>query len=298
MTKFKNNYYRNTFNKNKIIYMYSFKQEDNIYDWISCLDNKLYFGPFPNQIMIDKLLYEKFDIIVNLTMDNESVFSMEDSSYKIPKSKYIHYPIIDNDIPQCILSYCSFITKLKRLYEDGMKIYIHCRGGHGRSGMTSTSLLIVLKPEKSIKEIIEDVNNSHTSRIILRDKWKEKTTPFNYHQYSFIMKVHKNIYINIQNKYYGWLIFNEKIDYNQQKFYNIYDFFINDKITQKEKEDFLRNYFNNKVLSNKDVEYKLRLTYLKRIVLTDSNNKDFCNLYSRYLYDIRESFFTIDYSSC
>jgi len=277
--------------------MYSFKQEDNIYDWISCLDsNRLYFGPFPNQIMIDKLLEEKFDIIVNLTMENETVFSMEDSSYKIPKSKYIHYPIIDNDIPQCSVSYCSFITKLKKLYEEGMKIYIHCRGGHGRSGMVSTSLLIVLKPEKSIKEIIEDVNNSHTSRIILRDKWKSKTTPFNYSQCSFLMKVHKNIYINIQNKYYSWLIFNEKIEYNDQKFYNIYDFFINNKITQTEKEEFLRTYFNNKVLSNKETQYKLRLTYLKRIVLTDSSNKDFCNLYSKNLYDIRESFFLLSSS--
>lgn len=273
--------------------MYSFKEEDNIYDWISCVDSKLYFGPFPNQLMITKLLNNKFDIIVNLTMENETVLSFDNSSYKIPKSKYIHYPIVDNNIPQCSVSYCSFITKLKRLYENGMKIYIHCRGGHGRSGMTSTSLLALLNPDKSIKEIIEEINHSHTKRVILRDKWKSKNTPFNYAQYSFIMKIHKYIYINIQNKYYSWLIFNEKIEYNQQIFYNIYDFFINDKIAQKEKEEFLRNYFNNKILSNKDIQYKLRLTYLKKIVLTDSDNKEFCNLYSKNLYDIRETFFLL-----
>jgi len=269
--------------------MYLFKEEDNIYDWISCLDNNLYFGPFPNQIMIDKLLDKKFDIIVNLTMDNESVFSIECSSYKIQKNKYIHYPIVDNDVPKCSMSYCSLVIKLKNLYEENKKIYIHCRGGHGRSGMLSTSLLIVLKPEKSIKEIIEDINNSHTKRVVLREKWKTKSSPFNYNQYAFLIKIHKNIYINIQNKYYSWLIFNEKIEYKNEKFYNIYELFIAQNLPQEEKEEFLRNYFDNKLKFNKDIQYKLRLTYLKRIILTDSDNKEFCNYYSRFLYNIRES---------
>jgi len=276
--------------------MYSFKEEDNLYDWISCLDNKLYFGPFPNQTMIDKLLEEKFDTIVNLTMENESVFSKNDSSYKIPKSKYIHYPIIDNDVPQSNLEYCLFITNLKHLYKKNKKIYIHCRGGHGRSGMVSTSLLILLNTHKSIKEVMEDVNNCHKNRIILRDKWKTKNTPFNYDQYTFLMKLHKNIYINIKNKYYNWLILNEKIQYKDEEYYNIYEFFINEKINTKEKQDFLKNYFYNKILFNKDIQYKLRLTYLKRIELTDSDNKDFSDLYSTLLYNIREYLFVNDSS--
>lgn len=274
--------------------MYSFKKEDNLYDWISCLEkDKLYFGPFPNQIMIDKLLEEKFDIIVNLTMEDESVFIKEDSSYKIQKKNYISYPIGDNDIPICNISYCLFISNIKKLYEEGKKIYIHCRGGHGRSGMVSTSLLITLKTENSIKDIIEEVNNSHKNRVILRSKWKNKSMPFNYTQYLFLIKIHKNIYINIQNKYYGWLIFNENINYKDQKFYNIYEFFTNQNFSIEEKYSFLNNYFNHKIYSNKDIEYKLRLTYLKRIILTDCDNKEFCNIYSNILYNIRNSLFTI-----
>jgi len=74
--------------------MYSFKLEDNIYDWISCIENnRLYFGPFPNQLMIDRLLEEKFNLIVNLTMENENIYNENEKEedklmYRIPKSKH------------------------------------------------------------------------------------------------------------------------------------------------------------------------------------------------------------------
>ena len=175
--------------------------------------------------MSDRLIEEKFDMIVNLTMDNEEVIG-GNVSYKIPKNKYIHYGIKDNDIPICPISYCSFISKLYNLYNNDKKVYIHCRGGHGRSGMVSTSLILKINKEKNIKDAIEDVNLSHINRVILRDKWKNKQTPFNYNQYSFLLKIHKNIYINMNNKYYSWLIFNETLKYDNKIFYNIYDLFI------------------------------------------------------------------------
>lgn len=278
--------------------MYSFKKDESIYDWISCLiKNKIYFGPFPNQNMIDKMIEEKFDIIVNLTMDNENIFQFQDTEeknieiYKLPKQMYISYQIKDNDTPQCPLSYSSFISKLYNLYNQDKKIYIHCRGGHGRSGMVSVSLLLNIYPTKNIKEIIDTVNKSHTDRIILRSKWKKKQAPFNYTQYLFLLRVHKNIYINNNNKYYGWLIFNEPFLYKNINFYNIYDFFINENFNDKEKLDFLKTYFTEKISSNKEIEYKFHLTYLKRIILTDCDDSKFCDIYSNTLYSIRNSYF-------
>jgi protein-tyrosine phosphatase len=277
--------------------MYSFKEEDNLYDWISCLDkDKIYFGPFPNQLMINKLLEEKFDVIVNLTLDNEVINeSNEELLYKIPKSKYIAYGIKDNNIPNCPISYCSLVLKLKNLYDINKKIYIHCRGGHGRSGMLSVSLMLEIKKDKVLQEVIEDVNKSHIDRVILREKWKNKNMPFNYTQYSFLLKIHKNIYINIQNKYYNWLIFNDSIQYNNQNFYNIYELFINEEISHNKKLVFLKDYFYEKIKSNKDIKYKLYLTYLRKIILTDCNNEDFCKLYSELLYDLRNPYFINSY---
>ena len=109
--------------------MYSFKVEDDLYDWISCLEkDRLYFGPFPNQLMIDRLIEEKFDIIVNLTMDDEEVLKhIEDkddiTGYKVSKNKYISYQIKDNDIPTCPISYCSFMLKLYNLYKNNKKTF-------------------------------------------------------------------------------------------------------------------------------------------------------------------------------
>lgn len=281
--------------------MYSFKLGDNIYDWISCIDkNKVYFGPFPNQLMIDRLIDEKFDLVVNLTMYNENIYNENEKEedkimYRIPKNKYIAYPIKDNDIPECPISYCSLILKLKQYYEENKKIYIHCRGGHGRSGMVSTSLFISLKPDKNIKSVIEDINSSHINRTILRNKWKKKSAPFNYTQYSFILKIHKNIYININNKHYGWLVFNDKLEYKDKSYYNIYDFFMNTSCDKEEKDSFIESYFLNKINSNKDIECKLYLTYLRNIVLTDCSTTQFCDLYSKKLHSIRDSYFLKNY---
>lgn len=297
--------------------MYSFKMNENIYDWISSLvKDRLYFGPFPNQNMIDMLLKEKFDFIVNLTMDNENIFTefndIKDlelekyQTYKIPKSKYISYQIKDNDVPDCPLTYSSFILKLKKLYLSDKKIYVHCRGGHGRSGMVSVSILLSIFPDKNIKEAIEFVNQCHIDRVILRKKWKNKKTPFNYNQYLFLLKIHKNIYINNVNKYYNWLIFNDPIVYENKKYdsiYSFYNFYKNDKNDEDKKEEDkeeyknkinqeikqeIKNNFKMKIKTNKDIEYKFYLTYLKKIIITDCENKDFCDTYSNILYEIRE----------
>jgi hypothetical protein len=63
--------------------MYSFKLNDQLYDWISCIEeNRLYFGPYPTQLMIDKMMEEKFDVIVNLTMEDENIYT-ENIDYNI-----------------------------------------------------------------------------------------------------------------------------------------------------------------------------------------------------------------------
>ena len=276
--------------------MYSFKSSENIYDWISCLiKDKLYFGPFPNQNMIDSLFKENFDFIINLTMDNENIFvdfneSKDDiQTYRVPKNKYISYQIKDNDTPECPLSYSSFIIKLKKLYLTDKKIYIHCRGGHGRSGMVSVSLLLSIFLDKNIKEIIEIVNQSHIDRIILRKKWKNKKTPFNYNQYMFLLKIHKNIYINNINKYYNWLIFNDYIYHDNKRYESVYKFYIESLLDYDSKIEYIKNNFKSKIKSNKDIEYKFYLTYLKNIIITDcDDNLQFCKDYSNILNQIRE----------
>ena len=81
--------------------MYLFKETDHIYDWISCLNENIYFGPFPNQLMIDRLQDEKFDLIVNLTQDDESLFSAKNNTeiYKISKKNTSISPLKTTVLP-------------------------------------------------------------------------------------------------------------------------------------------------------------------------------------------------------
>jgi hypothetical protein len=178
--------------------MNRFSNSNFLYDWISCvIPNRIYFGPIPNDHMIHQLKEKNFNIIVNVT-ENEIDYG--------PDFKSFHFPIKDNSIPDNIFEYCKFVIELKKEFETNKnKMYIHCRGGHGRSSMITISLLCCLYNEE-LKHIINKVIGYHKSRIVLRDIWRIKS-PINYKQFMFLCMIHKNIYINVDSdsKIYNWL---------------------------------------------------------------------------------------------
>lgn len=59
-----------------------------------------------------------------------------------PNAIFIHYPIDDGRIPTNLTEFNDFIRQLSNLNEQGHKLYIHCRGGHGRSELVATYYLI------------------------------------------------------------------------------------------------------------------------------------------------------------
>lgn len=252
-----------------------FQEDDAVYDWISCLmPDHLYFGPFPNQKMIDALHREGFDVILNLTIPGE------EKAYALPEGvEYICYPIPDNRFPLWISSYTRMITQMK--YKClSHKVYIHCRGGHGRSGMVSTSIVYAIYPY-DLRESITFVNQAHNDREILRKKWKKRNSPFNYDQYTFLLKIHKNIYINTTraNKYYEWL-YPVLADGTTTLCQSYVDHTSFEKMYQ-EIEAYLL-----------DPKNKIRLyqTHLKKIVITDSPYPEFSAWYSTIVWHIREFF--------
>ena len=155
--------------------MYIFEKDQNALDWISCvIPDQLYFGPYPNQIMIEQMINQHhFNVIVNLTCDNEE----KEYIVNEKESKYVLFPVKDNDFPDCIHSYCNFIFFLKGEIEKGNKIYIHCRGGHGRSSMVCVSTYMVIYMT-DLKSSIEFISKAHNERVVLREKWKKCKFPF------------------------------------------------------------------------------------------------------------------------
>lgn len=222
-----------------------FKSYSYLYDWISCvIPDRIYFGPIPNDYMIEKLIYSKFTVIVNVT----------ETFQDIPGIRTLHFPIVDNSVPEDIEAYCSFIFDIKRAFEDGEKIYLHCLAGHSRSSMVIVSLLCSIF-HMELKDIIKKVTEYHRNRVMLREVWKFRS-PFNYKQFTFLCMIHKNIYINIDSdsKVYNWLSpKNIWID-PQHTLHDLVNEFVGDVCVEK----ILRSHVY--LLS------KLRQTHLKKLI--------------------------------
>ena len=236
---------------------YTFEDCNDLSDWIStAIPNRLYFGPYPNQCMADRLMLQKFDLLVNLTQDNEPGTSV----YDIDNKKYMTFPITDSSFPQDPIEYSQFILTLFDAFKEGKKIYVHCRGGHQRSVMVASSLLCLMGND--LKTSLDITIQAHHERKIIRDKWKVHRSPLSYVQYGFLEKIHRNLYINIHgNKYYQWL---SLADF--KKFF----YYLRDEEDTYKIYKILHNHFNLKFLCNQDLTYRIQLTYLRNLVITQS----------------------------
>jgi len=147
------------------------------------IQDKALFGSFPEQSAVYEL--ESFGVryFVDLTNYNE-----KHTTRYITKYNYLKYPILDHKIPRnwksfarLIITICNTIKSLK----EGEKIYIHCRGGHGRSGMVVAAVLCYyynMDPETSLM----NTTNCHANRQEMRQKWRDIGSPQGEKQKKFI----------------------------------------------------------------------------------------------------------------
>jgi hypothetical protein len=167
------------------------------------IENKAIFGGYPTQDEVN-FLEEKCQVkyFIDLTEDNET----GTEPYKT-KYFYYKYPIKDNYIPTNSKSFAKLILEICKLIEElesNEKIYIHCKGGHGRSAFLVTCILIYHK-KISIKTALQLTKEFHSKRPNLREKWKNM-------QFIPHLKIQRNfIYNFFKNYYYGSV--NEKATY-------------------------------------------------------------------------------------
>lgn len=153
-------------------------------------NDKIYFGGYPSAQNLLKLKDIGVKYIIDCTTPKEKE-KLKVYNAKEYDMTYLHYPIPDNYIPtdihsfqQFIAGISSIITNLKR----GESVYIHCRGGHGRSGMVSACILCHLyrlKPCESIRELTK----SHIDRKLLSPRWKTRLCPPHEIQRMFIYRM-------------------------------------------------------------------------------------------------------------
>lgn len=143
------------------------------------LDERLMFGSYPtpakplntlNSNGIDHILTTHREVFVNLVTptENQRLYDYPETVRKvIVNPLFIYYPIDDDDIPHDLIRFRKFIETLYFLYLQDYKIYIHCLGGHGRSGLVSACLLIHIG--YSANKALQLVADAHKTRHHLSD---------------------------------------------------------------------------------------------------------------------------------
>lgn len=141
------------------------------------------FGAYPTDTELEILRQMEFDFIVRLTLDLEK--NVEPYATDIPQ---IHIPIKDNNVPQD-WEYFSFqIVQLVELLRTGKRMFIHCKGGHGRSCLVVACILHYVTDTMNARDAIEETIRIHNQRTNMSIRWKGIKSPFSKSQYIFLYK--------------------------------------------------------------------------------------------------------------
>jgi len=117
-------------------------------------DSTLGIGPRPNQGDIPSLMAWKPDAVLTLTTQNElagldlaGVFG----------AQWFHLPILDFGTPEAVgqARWQSLSPKLHAILDAGGRVFAHCYGGKGRSGMVLLRLMVErgLDPDQALQHL-------------------------------------------------------------------------------------------------------------------------------------------------
>ena len=134
-----------------------------ISNWIS---DKLCVGGYPaNKFELNTLLLSEITTFVclNEIFDKERTYKYENDFPKDKKLSFINEPIEDMNITSDdkVLVLCEIIVE--KIY-NGEKVYLHCKGGHGRTGTIAAIVLYILY-KLPIQQIFDYLQYSHDQRL-------------------------------------------------------------------------------------------------------------------------------------
>lgn len=167
------------------------------------LENSVYFGGYPSKEWFKELIDFGITYFIDLTTNIEK----DNLCYNYEFENTIYFPIRDNYVPLNIENYIKFIIRIANLIMKKEKIYIHCKGGHGRSGMVIASLMCYLE-NKIPKDAIDLTTRIHARRQCMKDKYRNKKCPDNYKQRKFVFDLFRPM----------------EVIFNKDYFHNLFDF--------------------------------------------------------------------------
>lgn len=154
--------------------------------------DKALFGSFPTQEQVHDLQNNGVKYFIDLTYNYETKITPYTTDYN-----YESFPITDMGIPHDRLKFSTFIYKLCYII-SGLKgtdkIYIHCKGGHGRAGLVVACVTAKFF-NISADLAIQHTNLCHSVRKTMRNCWRRLGSPQTPEQKDFVRDICKTVLI-------------------------------------------------------------------------------------------------------
>lgn len=149
------------------------------------IPNKALFGSFPTQDSVEELENNGVRYFIDLTFPNEKKTHPYRTRYN-----YISFPIIDHGVPSDWHLFYHFLVNIANIINnlpEGEMVYIHCKGGHGRSGVVVSCLLCYMLKINTV-EALEMTKEFHNKRNTMKEKWRILGAPNSKFQRDFVHK--------------------------------------------------------------------------------------------------------------
>jgi len=171
-------------------------------DYIAKVNGDIYFGKYPCNEVLQALKELDIKTIVDLTHFTDNL-----NKYEVPEGmNRIVFPIVDMSIEKDKET-VAFIILLRDILKDG-KIYIHCKGGHGRSGVI-TALLYGYTYNISGEQSLLVIKEAHSKRKTMHPKMRKMGSPQMKSQKKQVLKLLSPYIIEEDSKFVtcvkGWL---------------------------------------------------------------------------------------------
>jgi len=156
------------------------------------IKNKAFFGPYPSHEYVKEYEENGVKFFIDLTFSDEKNIVPYITNYT-----YINYPIPDRRIPTNWKKFSNLIVRIGNILKSlnlNEKIYIHCKGGHGRCGILVACMLCYLY-NISPSEAIDKTTIYHNTRKNMKEKWKKIGSPQTRSQKHFVSKFFEPLFI-------------------------------------------------------------------------------------------------------
>jgi len=159
----------------------------NLSSFTASPDPSILFGKYLSDEEARLVRDAGYTLFVDLTTKDEITWA----PYVLPpETSLIVLPIPDRQPIGKTLEekqlYHNTIESLLTHLDKGRCIYIHCRGGHGRSG-TMAAILYALRQKVDATEALRVIKEAHQKRIVMSDKMRKLGAPQTAAQKRFVI---------------------------------------------------------------------------------------------------------------